>query len=196
MNKIKYHNFRWTEAIAYCKKGFRACSSEDSDLVTRLSLYGRLIEAQVKSKCYDEAMGTFKKLKKFNLNSINAQDVDVKTPISGVRKLFNLMKSSTAYFMENMNAFIEAHTIVTCLGNLCEWKSRIFQAFGNQEQQCNWLKVACSLYNFHWVENADLVMCKKYIYGDLIERIIYAACMNYDYESQRKQGTAHQTYIT
>ena len=142
-------------------------------------------------------MGTFKKLKKFNLNSINAQDVDVKTPISGVRKFINLMKSP-AYPMEYMIAFVKAKAqkIVTCLGNLCEWKSRIFQAFGNQEQQCNWLKVACSFYNFHWVENADIVMCYKYIYGDLIERIIYAACMIYGYESQRKQGTAHQSYIT
>ena len=185
------NNFRWTEAIAYCKKGFRACSSED--VATRLSLYGRLIEAQVKSKCYKDAMGTFTKLKKFNLNSTNAQDVDVKTPISDVRKFFNLMKSS-AEIAENVDAFKGAQEIVTYLGNLCEWKSRIFQAFGNQEQQCNWLKVACSLYNFHWVENADIVMRSKYIYGDLIERIIYAACMIYDYESQRKQGTAHQTY--
>ena len=186
------NNFRWTEAIAYCKKGLRACSSED--IATRLSLYGRLIEAQVKSKCYKDAMGTFTKLKKFNLNSTNAQDVDVKTPISDVRKFFSLMKSS-AEIAKNVDAFVEAQKIVTYLGNLCEWKSRIFQAFGNQEQQCNWLKVACSLYNFHWVENADIVMCSKYIYGDLIERIIYAACMIYDYESQRKQGTAHQTYI-
>ena len=69
--------------------GLRACSSEDAAF-----LYGRLIEAQVKSKCYEEAMGTFKKLKKFNLNSMNAQDVDVKTPISDARKCINLMKSS------------------------------------------------------------------------------------------------------
>ena len=63
---------------------------------------GSVIEAQVKS--YEEAMGTFKKLKKFNLNSMNAQDVDVKTPISDARKCINLMKPS-AYLMENMDTF-------------------------------------------------------------------------------------------
>ena len=38
-----------------------------------------------------------------------------------------------------------------------KWKSRIFQALGNQEQQCSWLKVACSLYNLYWQENSDAV---------------------------------------
>ena len=37
-------------------------------------------------------MGTFKKLKKFNLNSLNAQGVDVKTPISAAQKLINFVE--------------------------------------------------------------------------------------------------------
>jgi hypothetical protein len=53
-------------------------------------------------------MGTFKKIKKFNLNSTNAKDVDVKTPISDVRNA------------ENIDAFEEARKIVTYLGNLCK----------------------------------------------------------------------------
>ena len=191
--KYLLSNFRWTEAIAHCKKGLQVCSSRDVAMC--LSFYGRLIEAQVKDQCYEDAMGTFRKLKKFNLNSINASDVDVKTPMSDALKFISIMKTySSEYLMKNMDAGEfdkdkKVIKIITYLGNLCEWKSGIFQGFGNQEQQCNWLKVACSLYNFHWKENADVVMCNKYIYGDLIERIIHAACMIYGYE--RKQGTAH-----
>jgi hypothetical protein len=40
----------------------------------------------------EDAMGTFKKLKKFNLNSQNAQDVDVKTPISAAKKLLKFVE--------------------------------------------------------------------------------------------------------
>jgi hypothetical protein len=40
----------------------------------------------------EDAMGTFKKLKKFNLNSLNAQGVDVKTSISAAKKLINFVE--------------------------------------------------------------------------------------------------------
>ena len=135
------NNFRWTEAIAYCKKGLRACSSED--IATRLSLYGRLIEAQVKSKCYEDDMETFKKLNgskeknlnKFNLNSINAQDVDVKTPISDARKLINRIKAEpirSEYFLENMNALEfeedkKAIKILLALATFANGKVRFFK---------------------------------------------------------------------
>ena len=96
----------------------------------------------MKNKCFEDAMGTFNKLKKFNLNSLNAQDVDVKTPISDVRKLINRIKAEpihSEYFLENMNALEfeedkKVIKIVTCLGNLCEWKSQIFQAFSGPEE--------------------------------------------------------------
>ena len=55
----------------------------------------------------------------------------------------------------------------------------------NQELQCNWLKVACSLYKFHWEEAGDFVMCNKYILEDLVERIIHAACMIYAHEMRQ-----------
>ena len=59
----------------------------------------------------------------------------------------------------------------------------------NRELQCDWLKVACSLYKFHWDEAGDFVMCNKHILGDLVERIIHAACMIYVYEL--RQGIVH-----
>ena len=54
----------------------------------------------------------------------------------------------------------------------------------NRELQYDWLKVACSLYKFHWDEAGDFVMCNKHILGDLVERIIHAACMIYVHEMQ------------
>ena len=54
----------------------------------------------------------------------------------------------------------------------------------NRELQCDWLKVAYSLYKFHWDEAGDFVMCNKHILGDLVERIIHAACMIYVHEMQ------------
>ena len=137
---------RWEEAISHSKKGIRAqfvrAGTSGGHFEILLSLYGGLIEAQVKNKCFEDAMGTFKKLKKFNLNSLNAQDVDVKTPISDVRKLINRIKAEpihSEYFLENMNALEfeedkKVIKIVTCLGNLCEWKSQIFQAFAGPEE--------------------------------------------------------------
>ena len=62
---------------------------------------------------WSNAMGTFTKIKKFNLNSTNAKDVDVKTPISDVRNA------------ENIDAFEEARKIVTYLGNLCKWNGKV-----------------------------------------------------------------------
>ena len=59
----------------------------------------------------------------------------------------------------------------------------------NRELQCDWLKVAYSLYKFHWDEAGDFVMCNKHILGDLVERIIHAACMIYVYEL--RQGIVH-----
>jgi hypothetical protein len=53
-----------------------------------------------------------------------------------------------------------------------KWKSRIFQAFGNQEQQCSWLKVACSLYNLYWQENSDAV---KYL---LVRKVMVILVMS------------------
>ena len=181
---------RWAEAITHSKRGLRLCAS--GDVATPLSLYGGLIEAQVKDNCYEEAMRTFKKLKIFNLNSMNAQDVDVKTAISNARKIVNLIRNSS-HLMEDADKFDEekkAIKIVTLLGNLCQWKSEIFLAFGNQKEQYNWLKVACSLYNFPFEEeNADFLVCDMQISGDLIERIIHAACMIYVYEMQLERGS-------
>ena len=196
-------------------------------------------------------MGTFKKLKKFNLNSLNAQDVDVKTPISAASKFIDLVKTmnkksdvSNVFLAANMEAFDfeedkNAIKIVNRLGNLCEWRSKIFQAFAgpkepgwkgwkqmpptifadlganrsprnplvqqlwkpqdeacfnrlcmvNQEHQCDWLRMACSLYIFHFYEAGDFVMCNKHILGDLVERIIHAACMIYVHEM--RQGNVH-----
>ena len=57
----------------------------------------------------------------------------------------------------------------------------------NRELQYDWLKVACSLYKFHWDEAGDFVMCNKHILGDLVERIIHAVCMIYAHEM--RQGT-------
>ena len=51
MYLFEFNNFRWAEAITYSKKGIRV--SESGDVATLLSLYGRLIEAQVKSNCYE-----------------------------------------------------------------------------------------------------------------------------------------------
>ena len=48
---FKFNNFRWSEAITYSKKGIRV--AESGDVATLFSLYGRLIEAQVKSNCYE-----------------------------------------------------------------------------------------------------------------------------------------------
>ena len=183
---------RWAESITYSKRGLRLCAS--GDVHTALSLYGRLIEAQVNDKCYEEAMKTFKKLKKFNLNSMNAQDVNVKTAISDARRIVNLIKThGSSYLMEHADNFDEekkAIKIVTLLGNLCQWKSEIFQAFGNQTEHYNWLKVACSLYNFPFEEeNADFLVCNMQISGNLIERIIHGACMIYVYEKRLERGS-------
>ena len=183
---------RWAEAITHSKRGLRLCPS--GDVATQFSLYGKLIEAQVKDKYCEEAMRTFKKLKKFNLNSMNATDVDVKTAISDARKIVSLIEThGSSYLMENDDNFAEkskAIKIVTLLGNLCQWKSEIFQAFGNPTQQCNWLKVACSLYNFRFEEeNPNFLVCDMQISGDLIERIIHAACIIYVYEMQLKRGS-------
>ena len=91
---------RWAEAITHSKRGLRLCPS--GDVATQFSLYGKLIEAQVKDKYCEEAMRTFKKLKKFNLNSMNATDVDVKTAISDARKIVSLIEThGSSYLMEN-----------------------------------------------------------------------------------------------
>ena len=98
---------RWEEAVSHSKKGIRAqfvrAGTSGGHFEILLALYGGLIEAQVKNKYFEDAMGTFKKLKKFNLNSLNAQDVDVKTPISDVRKLINRIKAEPIEFILNIS---------------------------------------------------------------------------------------------
>ena len=58
----------------------------------------------------------------------------------------------------------------------------------NRELQYDWLKVACSLYKFHWDEAGDFVMCNKHILKDLVERIIYAAITVNAYQKKSKTG--------
>ena len=36
------------------------------------------------------------------------------------------------------------------LGYLCQWKSEIFRAFEDQKSQSDWLKLACTIYNYFW----------------------------------------------
>ena len=59
----------------------------------------------------------------------------------------------------------------------------------NRELQYDWLKVACSLYKFHWDEAGDFVMCNKHILKDLVERIIHATCMIYVHELRQGNGS-------
>ena len=54
---------RWAEAITHSKRGLRLCAS--GDVATPLSLYGGLIEAQVKDNCYEEAMRYNRSKKQF-----------------------------------------------------------------------------------------------------------------------------------
>ena len=59
----------------------------------------------------------------------------------------------------------------------------------NRELQYDWLKMACSLYKFHWDEAGDFVMCNKHILKDLVERIIHATCMIYVHELRQGNGS-------
>ena len=57
-----------------------------------LECYEQLIELLVTNKKYEEALKTFEKIKLFNLNSLNAEDVDVKNnifPMTKAHTLFN-----------------------------------------------------------------------------------------------------------
>ena len=64
----------------------------------------------MKSKCHNDAMETFKKLKKYNLNSLNAKDVDIKTAMSDadnyIKKFNDLNKTyTTNQMLENQKEF-------------------------------------------------------------------------------------------
>ena len=72
--------YRWTDAIRYCKKALKLCAqAQPQDLGKLLDCYQKLIESQVKNKSYNDALETFEKIKIYNLNSLNSEDVDFKT---------------------------------------------------------------------------------------------------------------------
>ena len=84
---VKVHSFlfRWSLVIDFVKKGLRVCSrNRHEDQGDWFALYEKLIEALVKSKRYEEALEKFQKIKKFNLNSMKAADVDTEVGCSNI----------------------------------------------------------------------------------------------------------------
>ena len=84
--------YRWTDAIRYCKKALKLCAqAQPQDLGKLLDCYQRLIESQVKNKSFNEALETFEKIKIYNLNSLNSEDVDFKTLMSEALEIYKIV---------------------------------------------------------------------------------------------------------
>ena len=84
--------YRWTDAIRYCKKALKLCAqAQPQDLGKLLDCYQRLIESQVKNKSYNDALETFEKIKIYNLNSLNSEDVDFKTLMSEALEIYKIV---------------------------------------------------------------------------------------------------------
>ena len=84
--------YRWTDAIRYCKKALKLCAqAQPQDLGKLLECYQRLIESQVKNKSYNDALETFEKIKIYNLNSLNSEDVDFKTLMSEALEIYKIV---------------------------------------------------------------------------------------------------------
>ena len=56
-----------------------------------MDCYQRLIESQVKNKSFNEALETFEKIKIYNLNSLNSEDVDFKTVMSEALEIYKIV---------------------------------------------------------------------------------------------------------
>jgi hypothetical protein len=71
----------------------KLCSQENPRILgDMLECYEQLIELLVTTNKYEEALKTFEKINLFNINSLNAKDVDVTNkmfPISKAHALFN-----------------------------------------------------------------------------------------------------------
>ena len=89
---VLYLIYRWTDAIRYCKKALKLCAqAQPQDLGKLLDCYQRLIESQVKNKSYNDALETFEKIKIYNLNSLNSEDVDFKTLMSEALEIYKIV---------------------------------------------------------------------------------------------------------
>ena len=73
---VSEFSYRWSDAIKNCKKGLKVCSQKDPTILGELlHCYAKLIEIYVEMERYDEAIKTYDKIKMYNLNSNNAEDV-------------------------------------------------------------------------------------------------------------------------
>jgi len=231
---------KWTEVVGYLKKGFKyyaktnptlhnngaRINPNNSDEVARnlglpggggetFAIYEKIIEAQVESKRFGNALQTFNKIKKFNLDSMEADNVDYDTPKNKAIELSNfdgndVLKSYYQYDKKTqakIQSFKDAQTTVFILGSLCQWKGEIFKSFGGSPMDlkghCDWLQLACEIYNFFWIDLSEFILKGPAALGideseDLIERTIYTACTIFLYEiklqtvQMRETGTCKQ----
>ena len=74
-----------------------------------IAIYEKVIEAQVESKLFDDAMETFSKIKKANLHSLNASDVDIS----------NSKNKAGIYFFSDLVCTFEGKVVKSIIFRSC-----------------------------------------------------------------------------
>ena len=57
---------------------------------------------------------------------------------------------------------MDAQKTFFILGSLCQWKAEIFKSFGGSPMDlkghCDWLQLACEIYNFFWIDLSEFIL--------------------------------------
>lgn len=135
---------RYKDAIKFFKQQLKLVTKvKDAGVLQQLLVYRNLINAQCRDKDYQAAMKTCRKVKIFNLNSENVQDVQLemlRARFSSFLEDKEVCKSQIPMILESYQTFLLSVWI-------CLMKIEIFTALDIPDLACDWLdatkKIIC-----------------------------------------------------
>ena len=136
---------KYEDAINFFKQQLKLVAKiKDAGVLQQLQAYMNLINAQYQDKDYKAAMKTSRKLKIFNLNSENVQDVQLEM----LRARFSsLVVQKRALQEDQIPMVLESYLTFRFSVLICLIKTEIFIALDCPDLACNWLdaieKIIC-----------------------------------------------------
>ena len=136
---------KYKDAINFFKQRLKLVAKiKDAGVLQQLWAYLNLINAQYHDKDYKAAMKTCRKLKIFNLDSENVQDVQLEMLRARFR---SLMEDEMALSANKIPMVLESYLTFRFSVLICLIKTEIFIALDCSDLACNWLhaieKILC-----------------------------------------------------
>ena len=126
---------RYKDAIKFFKQQLKLVTKvKDAGVLQQLLVYRNLINAQCRDKDYQAAMKTCRKVKIFNLNSENVQDVQLEM----LRARFSsLVEDESALWENQIPIVLESYLTFRFSVLICLMKIEIFIALDCPDLACN-----------------------------------------------------------